>query len=131
MIVHRTYQTRGYTSKAGYARIREVLGVCQRLYNHLLAERKAIYRLTGKTMGKYAQMKWLTSLRSNSQELSDISSQVERGVIIRLDRAFRNFISRVDEYKTIAAKRKQEATPERWGNARFPSIQALAKVYLH
>jgi putative transposase len=113
MIVYRTYQTRGYTSKAGYARIREVLGVCQRLYNHLLAERKAIYRLTCKTMGKYAQMKWLTSLRSNSQELSDISSQVERGAIIRLDRAFRNFISRVDEYKTIAAKRKQEGKPPR------------------
>ena len=63
MIVHRTYQTRGYTSNAGYTRIREVLGVCQRLYNHLLAERKAIY-LTGKTMGKYAQMKWLTSLEN-------------------------------------------------------------------
>jgi putative transposase len=113
MIVYRTYQTRGYTSKAGYARIREVLGVCQRLYNHLLAERKAIYRLTCKTMGKYAQMKWLTSVRSNSQELSDISSLVERGAIIRLDRAFRNFISRVDEYKTIAAKRKQEGKPPR------------------
>ena len=111
MIVHRTYQTRGHTSNAGYTRIREVLGVCQRLYNHLLAERKAIYRLTCKTMGKYAQMKWLTSLRSNSQELSDISSQVERGVIIRLDRAFRNFITRVDEYKEIAAKRKREGKP--------------------
>ena len=113
MIAHRTYQTRGYTSKTGYARIREVLGVCQRLYNRALAERKAIYRLTGKTMGRYAQMKWLTSLRSNSQELSDISSQVERGAIIRLDRAFRNFIARVDEYKAIAARRKREGKPFR------------------
>ena len=113
MIAHRTYQTRGYTSKTGYARIREVLGVCQRLYNRALAERKAIYRLTGKTMGRYAQVKWLTSLRSNSQELSDISSQVERGVIIRLDRAFRNFIARVDEYKAIAARRKREGKPFR------------------
>ena len=58
-------------------------------------------------MGKYAQMKWLTGLRRNSQELSDIDVLVERGVLVRLDRAFNNFISRIDEYKTIAAKRKR------------------------
>ena len=93
--IHRTYQVRGYTSRSGYARIREVLGVCQRLYNRALAERKAVYRMTGKSMGKYAQMKWLTGLRRSSRELAGIALSVERGALIRLDRAFQAFFRRV------------------------------------
>lgn len=93
--VHRTYQVRGYTSRAGYGRIREVLGVCQRLYNRALAERKAVYRMTGKSMGKYAQMKWLTAQRRDSQQLSETDVTVERGALIRLDRAYQSFFRRV------------------------------------
>ena len=93
--IHRTYQVRGYTSRIGYGRIREVLGVCQRLYNRALAERKAVYRLTGKSMGKYAQYRWLTGLRRELQELSDIDLKVERGALIRLDRSYQSFFRRV------------------------------------
>ena len=93
--IHRTYQMRGHTCKTGYARIREVLGVCQRLYNSALAERIAVYRVTGKTMGKYAQFKWLTGLRKNDQHFSDIDVNVERGALVRLDRAYKAFFRRV------------------------------------
>ena len=93
--IHRTYQLRGHTSRSGYGRIREVLGVCQRLYNRALAERIAVYRLTGKTMGKYAMMKWLTQLRRAEQRLREIDVNVERGALIRLDRAYQAFFRRV------------------------------------
>ena len=93
--IHRTYQLRGYTSRTGYGRIREVLGVCQRLYNRMLAERIAVYRMAGKTMGKYAMMKRLTHLRRETQELSEIDLKIERGALVRLDRAFQAFFRRV------------------------------------
>ena len=93
--VHCTYQVRGYTSRTGYGRIREVLRLCQRLYNRALAERIAVYRMTGKTIGKYAQFKWLTGLREKYQELSDIDVKVERGALVRLDRAYKAFFRRV------------------------------------
>ena len=93
--IHRTYQLRGHTSRAGYGRIREALGVCQRLYNRALAERIAVYRLTGKTMGTYAMMKRLTQLRRAEQSLREIDVNVERGALIRLDRAYQAFFRRV------------------------------------
>ena len=46
-------------------------------------------------MGKYAQMKWLTELRKNSQTLSAISVLVQRGPIVRLDRSFQSFFRRL------------------------------------
>lgn len=95
MKIHKTYQFRGYTCQTGYSRIREVLRICQRLYNQALAERIAVYKLTKKSVTKFSQMKWLTNLRQKSQQLSDISLQVERGVIIRLDRAFQSFFRRI------------------------------------
>ena len=95
MLIHRTYQLRGYTSAAGYARIYEVLGSCQRLYNQALAERIAVYRLTGKSITRFNQFKWLTDLRSNSQQLSDMAVAIHRGALTRLDRAFQAFFRRV------------------------------------
>ena len=111
--IHRTYQMRGYTNRTGYGRIRVVLRICQQLYNRALAERKAIYRLTGKTMNLYSQTKWLTALREGAQELSQIDAQVERGVLRRLGRAYKNFFDRIDEYKTIAARKRAEGKPSR------------------
>lgn len=93
--IHRTYQLRGYCSCSGYGRIREVLRVCQQLYNRALAERKAVYRLTGNIVGKFTQIKWLTHLRRESQIFRDIDVKVERGVLMRLDRAFQSFFRRI------------------------------------
>lgn len=92
--IHRTYQVRGYASANGYARVREVLRICQQLYNRALAERRAVYRLTGKSVSKYAHMKWLTALRRGSQRLRDIDVNVERGALVRLDRAYQAFFRR-------------------------------------
>ena len=105
MLVHKTYQMRAYTSKAGYSRISNVLNVCRELHNTLLAEAKAVYRLTGKSMGRYGRQRHLTTLRAKSQELSDIDSRVERGALRRLDKAFDNFFARIDEHRATLARR--------------------------
>ncbi len=93
--IHRTYQIRGYTSASGYARVREALRVCQQLYNRAHAERQAVYRSTGKSVSLYAQTKWLTALRRESQRLRDLDVRVERGALVRLDRAYQAFFRRV------------------------------------
>ena len=93
--IHKTYQIRGYCSRAGYARIREVLRACRWLYNRSLAERKNIYRACGKSMTKFAQMKQLTRLRAERQSWRELSIQVARGVLVRIERAFQAFFRRV------------------------------------
>ena len=117
MLVHKTYQMRAYTSKAGYSRISNVLNVCRGLHNTLLAEAKAVYRLTGKSMGRYGRQRHLTTLRAKSQELSDIDSRVERGALRRLDKAFDNFFARIDEHRATLARRiREKKKPRRDGS---------------
>jgi putative transposase len=94
-IIHKTCQIRGYCSRAGYARIREVLRSCRWLYNRSLEQRRDIYRACGKSMSKFTQMKQLTRLRAEQQAWRDLSLQVARGVLVRLDRAFQAFFRRV------------------------------------
>lgn len=115
--IHRTYQVRGYTSASGYARVREVLRVCQQLYNRALGECRAIYRLTGKSVGKYTQMKWLTAWRRESQRLGDIDVRVARGALVRLDRAYQAFFRRVK-------------AGEGFGLPRFKPIQRYRSIEL-
>ena len=93
--IHRTYQMRGYCSRAGYARIREVLHACRWLYNRSLEQRRNIYRVCGKSVTKFTQMKQLTKLRAEQQAWRDLSIQISRGVLARLDRAFQAFFRRV------------------------------------
>ncbi len=118
--IHKTYQIRGYCSRAGYARIREVLRACRWLYNHSLAERRNIYRVCGKSMSKFTQMKQLTKLRADQQSWRDLSLQVSRGVLVRLDRAFQAFFRRVNAGEKPGYPRFQ-------GAGRFQCIE-LAEV---
>ncbi len=118
--IHKTYQARGYCSRSGYARIREVLRACRWLYNRSLAQRRNIYRACGKSMSRFAQMKHLTRLRAAQQAWRDLSLQVSRGVLVRLDRAFRAFFRRVKAGETPGFPRFQ-------GMGRYQCIE-LAEV---
>lgn len=94
-VVHKTYQERMYLTAAGYGRVREILGACRWLYNRSVEERRNIYRVCGKSMSKFSQMKHLTRLRAESQWWRDLSVQIARGVLVRLDRSFQDFFRRV------------------------------------
>ncbi len=92
---HKTYQERGYCSRPSYARIREALRACCWLYNQSLEQRKNTYLADGKGMTLYTQMKGLTQLRKEQQFWRDIGLPVARGVLVRVDRAFKAFFRRV------------------------------------
>ncbi len=93
--IHKTFQERGYCSRAGYGRIREVLRACCWLYNRSLEQRRGLYTMTGRSMSKFAQMKHLTQLRKERQDWRDLSLRVSRGVLVRVDRSFHAFFRRV------------------------------------
>ncbi len=50
MLIHRTYQERGYCRRGGYQRLRDVLALCGELYNAALQERRDAWRLSRASM---------------------------------------------------------------------------------
>ena len=77
---HRTYQHRAYTSKAGYARIAEVLHESAGLYNAALGEWRWAYN-AGVSVSLYSQYRELTAIRAGDAFWGGISVQVGRGVL--------------------------------------------------
>ena len=99
MVVLKTYQHRAYTSKAGYARIAEVLRESARLYNAALEEWRWTYR-SGVSVSLYSQFRELTAIRAGDAFWGGISVQVGRGVLRRADRARRSFYRRASNGAT-------------------------------
>ena len=100
--VHRTYQHRAYASKAGYARIAEVMRESARLYNAALEEWRWAYR-AGVSVSLYSQYRELTAIRAEDNfwgGVSGVSIQVGRGVLRRADRARQGFFRRVGKGET-------------------------------
>ena len=91
---HRTYQHRAYTSRAGFARITEVLRESARLYNAALEEWRWAYR-AGVSVSMYSQYRQLTAVRAEDELWGGISIQVGRGVLRRAERARQAFYRRV------------------------------------
>lgn len=80
------------------------------LYNACLEERIDCYRKTGKGRSYYDQCKSLTEVREDAPEYGDISVQVFRGVVSRIDKAFQSFFRRV--------KARKKAGFPRWRKGR-------------
>ena len=95
-MIHTTFQERGYCSPSGYDRIDAVLLHLCTLYNAALQERRDAYRMQGKTVTLYDQMKELTGIRQDDPDgFGKIIVGAARGVLYRLDRAFNAFFRRV------------------------------------
>ena len=136
---HRTYQRRGYLSRRGYARLDSVLVSQAQLYNQALEMRRNAYELGGVPVTWQDQFKWLTGLRYvHSEQFSSLSLEVQRGTLLRLDRAFRSFFRRVEAGQTPGYPRFKshhrwhsielaEATPGmvRDGKVRIKGIPAI------
>ena len=98
---HATYQHRGYCSKAGYAKLKDLLGELKNLYNAALQERKDAYRYHGKTVSWVDQNRSLTAIRADWPEFEGaVDRRVQRGVLRRLDRAYQAFFRRVKAGET-------------------------------
>lgn len=64
------------------------------LYNAALQERIECYKKTGRSISLYDQTKSLTEIRKDA-EWSCYSTRIQRGALIRLDRAYKAFFRRV------------------------------------
>ena len=72
------------------ARLLEMLGLHQRLYNTALEERIRVYKATSKGLSFADQCKALTQWRKNSAGLRSMNAQSGQVTLKRLDMAFRD-----------------------------------------
>ena len=99
-LAHKTYQMRGYCTASGYDRVRKALTECAQLYNAALQERRDAWRMAGKGVPKYDQIKEFTHVRADMPEWAALDMNVGRGVLVRVDRAFKSFFRRVKAGQT-------------------------------
>ncbi len=88
----RTYKCRTKISRAGHSRLDQVLRLSAELYNAGLESRIDCYKKTGKSRSYFDQCKELTEVRAEIQEFKDISAILFRGVLSRLDKAYKSFL---------------------------------------
>ncbi len=101
MQAHTTYLARCELTPAGYARLDDIRRQLNWLYNRALEERKTAYEERKESLSLYAQCYWLTGLRArNEHGLGEISSGSERGMLKRIDEAFKSFYRRVKAGQT-------------------------------
>ena len=91
----RTYKCRAKVSRSGHETLSRVFQMSADLYNACLEERIDCYKKTGKLRSYYDQCKALTEVRADDPEYDNISVQIFRGVVGRIDRAFQSFFRRV------------------------------------
>ncbi len=87
----KTYKCRVGLSKTGHERLGEVFSMSAELYNAGLESRIDCYRKTGNGRSLYDQYKELVQVRADLPEFEAVSSIVFRGVLSRLDKAYKRF----------------------------------------
>ena len=92
----RTYKCRVKLSRSGHEALTKVFGMCATLYNACLESRIDCYKKTRKSRTYYDQCKELTEVRADDPEYAGISVQVFRGVVGRIDKAYKSFFRRVE-----------------------------------
>ena len=117
--IHKTYQCRAYTSRAGYERVAEVLRESARLYNAALEEWRWAYR-AGVSVSLYSQYRELTAIRADDAFWGGISLQVARGVLRRADRARQAFYRRVKAGETTGYPRFKSG--RRWHTVELANV---------
>ncbi len=90
----RTYKCRAKLSGAGHERLGEIFRLSAELYNAGLESRIDCYRKTNESRGLYDQYKELVHVRAELPEFEAVSSIVFRGVLSRLDKAYKSFFRR-------------------------------------
>ena len=94
-MIIRTYKCRAKLTRSGHEALSRVFGMCTTLYNACLEERIDCYKKTGESRSYYDQCKALTEVRADDPEYASISVQVFRGVLGRIDKAYKSFFRRV------------------------------------
>ena len=108
----RTYKCRVKLSRPGHEALSRIFGMCATLYNACLEERIDCYKKTRKSRSYYDQCKELTEVRADDPEYADISVQVFRGVVGRIDKAYKSFFRRVERKEKAGSPRFKSS--RRW-----------------
>ncbi len=87
----RTYKCKVKLSKSGHETLSQIFGMSAELYNAGLESRIDCYRKTGESRSLYDQYKELVQVRADLPEYEAVSSIVFRGVLSRLDKAYKRF----------------------------------------
>ena len=84
-----SYKYRLYPTKMQEQQIHRTFGCCRYLWNHYLAQRKAVYELDGHTMNYYECAKDLTVLKKSLAWLKEVDSST--GAVVGLDMGLKSF----------------------------------------
>jgi len=142
--VIRTYKCRVKLSKSGHEALSRIFGMCATLYNACLEERIDCYKKTRKSRTYYDQCKALTEVRADDPEYANISAQVFRGVVGRIDKAYKSFFRRVERkekagfprfkssrrWRTIEINDQCQQMLKREGNKIVLKIKGLPRIEL-
>ena len=91
----RTYKCRAKLSGAGHERLTEVFRMSAELYNACLESRIDCYKKTGKSRSYQDQCRELTDVRAELPEFAGVSTVAMRGVLGRIDKAYKSFFRRL------------------------------------
>lgn len=114
----KTVKIRAYTNRAGYARVDDVLGLLQKLYNAGLEERRTAYRQAGNSLTLRTQQLQLKDICQDLPEYAALDRHLLSSTLRRLDKSFRAFFRRV---KTG----EKPGYPRFKGRGRFNSVTDL------
>ncbi len=92
----RAFRYRLYPSRAQETLILDTLFLCSVLYNDLLEERRAKWKLQGVSVGFQEQCRSLPLRKAENPRLHSVYSQVLQDVAKRVDKAFDGFFRRLE-----------------------------------
>ena len=126
----KTYKCRTRISRAGHERLREIFRLSAELYNAGLESRIDCYRKTGRGRSFFDQCKELTELRAELREFEEVSAIVFRGVLSRLDKAYKRFFKHggFPRFKSSRRWRTIEINDQCWQMLKREGQKLVLKV---
>ena len=127
--MEKAYKFRIYPNIEQEALIQKTFGCVRFVYNYYLAKWQVVYRETGKTMGAFACIKDLTTLKRELEWLREPDKCALQNAIRNLDAAFSNFFSRVKKGIKPAGYPKFKRKHDRRNSYRSSCINSNIKVF--
>src|SRR5262249_5285069 len=94
-VTHKTFRYKLIPTPPPERELERVLGLCPRLYNAALEQRKVAWERRRVSLSRYQQEAGLKVIRAEIPEYATVHSHVLQHVLARLDNAFRRFFARV------------------------------------
>lgn len=90
------------------------------LYNSFLAQKQEAYKSEKKSTSLFDDQKHLSSLKKTTPELAQYPDRAQKGVLTRLDNAFKGFFRRIKQGKKAGYPRFKSA--DRWNTIEYVNL---------